>query len=194
MYSGVIEAGCDEAGRGCLAGAVFAAAVILPPDFHCEGLNDSKQLSEKKRQQFRAVIEQRALSFAVASCTPSEIDQYNILRASIKAMHRALKSLNRIPEHILVDGNRFLPYNDIPYTCIVGGDAEFLSISAASVLAKTRRDEYMRELDRQYPQYGWARNKGYPTREHREAIQIHGITPYHRKSFSLKEQQLDINF
>lgn len=194
MQAGVIEAGCDEAGRGCLAGPVFAAAVVLPPDFHCEGLNDSKQLSQNKRDRFRRVIEQNAISFAVASCSPHEIDQLNILWASVEAMHRALNALKVVPQHILIDGNRFLPYRDIPHHCVVGGDGTYLSISAASVLAKTWRDDYMCALDRSYPQYGWARNKGYPTREHREAIRQHGITPHHRKSFSLQEQQLHIHF
>ncbi len=194
MHAGVTEAGCDEAGRGCLAGPVYAAAVILPPDFRCDQLNDSKQLSERKRDQLRVVIEQEALSYAVASCSPKEIDRLNILRASIEAMHRALRSLGLIPQHILVDGNRFLPYEQIPHSCVIKGDSKYMAIAAASILAKTWRDEQMRELGRLFPQYGWSRNKGYPTREHREAIRIHGITPHHRRSFALLEQQLSIGF
>ncbi|HCC86304.1 MAG TPA: ribonuclease HII [Porphyromonadaceae bacterium] len=194
MHAGVTEAGCDEAGRGCLAGPVYAAAVILPPDFRCDQLNDSKQLSERKRDQLRVVIEQEALSYAVASCSPKEIDRLNILRASIEAMHRALRSLGLTPQHILVDGNRFLPYEQIPHSCVVKGDSKYMAIAAASILAKTWRDEQMRELGRLFPQYGWSRNKGYPTREHREAIRIHGITPHHRRSFALLEQQLQIGF
>ncbi len=194
MQAGVTEAGCDEAGRGCLAGPVFAAAVILPPDFRCDTLNDSKQLSERQREELRVVIEQEALFFAVASCSPEEIDRLNILWASIESMHRALRSLGSMPQHILVDGNRFLPYEEIPYSCVIKGDGKYLSIAAASVLAKTWRDDHMRELDQQFPQYGWSRNKGYPTREHREAIGIHGITPHHRKSFALLERQLNIDF
>ncbi|MDD2327044.1 MAG: ribonuclease HII [bacterium] len=194
MRGDVVEAGCDEAGRGCLAGPVFAAAVILPPDFRCDRLNDSKQLTERVREQLRVVIEREALAYAVAACSPEEIDRLNILWASIEAMHRALRSLCRTPHHILVDGNRFLQYEVIPHTCVVGGDGKYLSIAAASVLAKCWRDDHMRELDHQYPQYGWSRNKGYPTREHREAIQLHGITPHHRKSFALQERQLNIGF
>ncbi len=194
MHAGVTEAGCDEAGRGCLAGPVYAAAVILPPGFRCDQLNDSKQLSERKRDQLRVVIEQEALSYAVASCSPEEIDRLNILGASIEAMHRALRSLGLIPQHILVDGNRFLPYEQIPHSCVIKGDGKYMAIAAASILAKTWRDEQMRELGRLFPQYGWSRNKGYPTREHREAIRIHGITPHHRRSFALLEQQLPIGF
>ncbi|MDK2852078.1 MAG: ribonuclease [Proteiniphilum sp.] len=189
MHEGIAEAGCDEAGRGCLAGPVYAAAVILPPGFRCDQLNDSKQLSERERDQLRVVIEREALSYAVASCSPGEIDRLNILRASIEAMHRALRSLDLIPQHILVDGNRFLPYEQIPHSCVIKGDSKYMAIAAASILAKTWRDEQMRELDRLFPQYGWSRNKGYPTREHREAIRLHGITPYHRRSFALLEQQ-----
>jgi ribonuclease HII len=189
MHEGIAEAGCDEAGRGCLAGPVYAAAVILPPGFRCDQLNDSKQLSERERDQLRVVIEREALSYAVASCSPGEIDRLNILRASIEAMHRALRSLDLIPQHILVDGNRFLPYEQIPHSCVIKGDSKYMAIAAASILAKTWRDEQMRELDHLFPQYGWSRNKGYPTREHREAIRLHGITPYHRRSFALLEQQ-----
>jgi len=194
MHEGIAEAGCDEAGRGCLAGPVYAAAVILPPGFRCDQLNDSKQLSERERDQLRVVIEREALSYAVASCSPGEIDRLNILRASIEAMHRALRSLGLTPQHILVDGNRFLPYEQIPHSCVVKGDSKYMAIAAASILAKTWRDEQMRELGRLFPQYGWSRNKGYPTREHREAIRIHGITPHHRRSFALLEQQLQIGF
>ncbi len=194
MQAGVMEAGCDEAGRGCLAGSVFAAAVILPPDFRCDTLNDSKQLSERQREKLRVVIEREALFFAVASCSPEEIDRLNILKASIESMHRALRALASKPQHILVDGNRFVPFGEIPHSCVIKGDGKYLSIAAASVLAKTWRDEKMRELDRQFPQYGWSRNKGYPTREHREAIRLYGVTPHHRKSFTLFERQLHIDF
>lgn len=189
-----VEAGCDEAGRGCLAGPVFAAAVILPEDFSNEMLNDSKQLSEKKRDQLRQIIEKEALAWAVAQVDNEEIDKINILNASITAMHRALDALPVIPEHILVDGNRFKPYRDIPHHCIVKGDGKYMAIAAASILAKTHRDEYMRQLHEQYPVYDWQRNKGYPTVAHREQIRQHGITPYHRKSFTLLNKQLEIDF
>jgi len=189
-----IEVGCDEAGRGCLAGPVFAAAVILPAGFECPQLNDSKQLSEKQRRELRTVIEQNALSFAVACCSPEEIDKLNILWASVEAMHRALANLTIPFEHALVDGNRFRPFRDIPHTCIIKGDSQFLSIAAASVLAKTYRDEYMTNLHNQLPMYDWATNKGYPTRSHREAIKKHGITEHHRRSFQLIERQLEIIF
>lgn len=185
MQSGVIEAGCDEAGRGCLSGPVFAAAVILPDNFECDTLNDSKQLSLITRNELRLKIEKEALSFAVASCSPEEIDEINILWASVKAMHRAIAKLKLKPQHILVDGNRFKPYQDTPHTCVVKGDSKFMSISAASVLAKTYRDEYMKNLHQEFPNYGWDRNKGYPTREHRSAIETYGITHHHRKSFNL---------
>ena len=189
-----VEAGCDEAGRGCLAGPVFAAAVILPEDFSNEMLNDSKKLSEKKRDQLRQIIEKEALAWAVAQVDNEEIDQINILNASITAMHRALDALTVTPEHILVDGNRFKPYRDIPHHCIVKGDGKYMAIAAASILAKTHRDEYMRQLHEQYPVYDWQRNKGYPTAAHREQIRQHGITPYHRKSFTLLDKQLEIDF
>lgn len=189
-----VEAGCDEAGRGCLAGPVFAAAVILPEDFSNEMLNDSKQLSEKKCDQLRQIIEKEALAWAVAQVDNEEIDQINILNASITAMHRALDALTVTPEHILVDGNRFKPYRDIPHHCIVKGDGKYMAIAAASILAKTHRDEYMRQLHEQYPVYDWQRNKGYPTAAHREQIRQHGITPYHRKSFTLLDKQLEIDF
>lgn len=185
LQEGVVEAGCDEAGRGCLSGPVFAAAVILPPDFECEALNDSKQLSEKMRNELRVIIESKATSFAVASCTPKEIDEINILWASVEAMHRAITKLKQKPQHILVDGNRFKPYKDISHTCVVKGDGKFMSIAAASVLAKTYRDEYMKNLHCEFPDYGWDRNKGYPTRVHREAIAKNGVTCHHRKSFNL---------
>ncbi|MDK2969394.1 MAG: ribonuclease [Bacteroidota bacterium] len=185
MHPDMIEAGCDEAGRGCLAGPVFAAAVVLPSDFECDELNDSKQLSEKQRNRLRPLIEEQALSFAVAMCSNEEIDELNILWASVEAMHRALSKLVIMPQHILVDGNRFRNYEQIPHTCVVGGDAVYLSIAAASVLAKTYRDEYMTNLAREFPRYDWDCNKGYPTKAHREAIRKYGITPYHRKSFRL---------
>jgi ribonuclease HII len=194
MKSGCVEAGCDEAGRGCLAGPVFAAAVVLPSGFSCDGLNDSKQLTEKKRDELRLIIEENAVSYAVASCSPEEIDEMNILWASVEAMHRALRKLSLSPAHILVDGNRFRPFGPTPYTCVVKGDALFQSIAAASVLAKTYRDEYMRELHEQYPGYDWACNKGYPTAKHRQAILEWGITPLHRKSFQLFERQLTLDF
>ncbi len=192
--SSAIEAGCDEAGRGCLAGPVFAAAVILPDDFSNELLNDSKQLSEKQRAALRLIIEREALDWAVASVNNHEIDQINILNASILAMHRALDQLRLRPEHIIVDGNRFKMYNDIPSLCIVKGDGKYMSIAAASVLAKTHRDEYMENLHEQFPVYNWKRNKGYPTKEHRQGIADHGITDFHRKSFTLLQQQLELKF
>jgi ribonuclease HII len=189
------EAGCDEAGRGCLAGSVFAAAVILPPDFRNDELNDSKQLSEKKREKLRIIIEREALSWGVGIVSVSEIDRLNILRASIMAMHRAIDKLALRPEHLLIDGNRFLPYPGIRHTTVIKGDGKYLSIAAASVLAKTCRDEYMRRLDAEYPAYGWSENKGYPTAAHRRAIKEFGITPYHRKSFTLlPPAQLAIDF
>ena len=192
MESGRIEAGCDEAGRGCLSGAVFAAAVILPHDYHHTLLNDSKQLSEKQRYTLRPIIEQEAIAWAVGIVTPQEIDKINILNASILAMHRAVEQLSQVPQHLLIDGNRFKPYNGIPHTCVVKGDGKFLSIAAASILAKTYRDDYMMQLHEQHPQYGWDRNKGYPTQEHRDAITRYGITPYHRQSFRLTDPQLKL--
>ena len=193
-YPNKIEAGCDEAGRGCLAGPVFAAAVILPDHFSNELLNDSKQLSEKQRDTLRLIIEQEALAWAVAYIDNIEIDQINILNASIAAMQKALDGLSIRPQHLLIDGNRFSPYQDIEYHCIVKGDATYLSIAAASILAKTHRDEYMRKLHEQYPAYNWQQNKGYPTRKHREQIRLHGITPFHRKSFNLIDPQLKLEF
>ena len=185
MNPGLIEAGCDEAGRGCLAGSVFAAAVILPEDYVNDGLNDSKQLSAKRRYELRREIERDALAWAVGVVTPEEIDEINILNASILAMHRALDQLKVRPEAIIVDGNRFKPYRFIPYSTVVKGDSKYLSIAAASILAKTYRDDYMDRLAGEFPQYGWTENKGYPTRAHREAIKKYGPTPYHRKSFRL---------
>lgn len=193
-YYSCNEAGADEAGRGCLAGPVTAAAVILPKDFEHPKLNDSKQMSEKQRNELRKVIEQEALSFAVVHISVEEIDQINILNASIYGMQRALGQLDPQPEYMLIDGNRFKAFNDIPYQCMVKGDARFVRIAAASVLAKTYRDELMETLDAQYPEYGWAKNKGYPTKAHREAIAKYGITPYHRLSFQLLPTQLSFDF
>jgi ribonuclease HII len=194
-HEGLVEAGCDEAGRGCLAGSVYAAAVILPPDYENATLNDSKQLTEKQRYALREVVMRDAVAWAVGVVTPEEIDKINILNASILAMHRALDQLAVRPEAIIVDGNRFKPYHDLPWATIVKGDGKYLSIAAASILAKTFRDDYMSNLAEEFPQYGWSGNKGYPTRKHREAIRIHGITPYHRRSFNLLgDQQLMIDF
>ena len=192
---GIIEAGCDEAGRGCLAGPVYAAAVILPPDYHNDLLNDSKQLSEKKRDQLRSIIERDAVSWAVGIVDNQEIDQINILNASILAMHRALDQLTVCPQKIIVDGNRFKPYRDIPHTTIVKGDGKYMSIAAASILAKTHRDECMLALHQQYPQYHWDSNKGYPAPVHRQAIRLHGTTPYHRLTFQLlPPEQMMLDF
>lgn len=188
LIEGRIEAGCDEAGRGCLAGPVTAAAVILPPDFHNHLINDSKQLTERQREQLRLVIEREAVAWAVAMVSPQEIDRINILKASIAAMHRALDQLQVRPQGILVDGNRFYPYQGIPHTTIVKGDGKMMSIAAASILAKTHRDELMRRLDQDFPQYGWAQNKGYPTAAHRAAIAQYGATPHHRRTFQLLPQ------
>lgn len=184
-HKDVIEAGCDEAGRGCLAGPVFAAAVVLPPDFESEPLNDSKQLSEKRRYALREVIERESLAWAVGIVSNEEIDRINILRASILAMHRALDGLKVRPEEIIVDGNRFMPYNKLPYTTIVKGDGKYMSIAAASILAKTYRDDFMKKLHTEYPAYHWDRNKGYPAPAHRQAIREHGTSPYHRLTFNL---------
>ena len=194
LIEGRCEAGCDEAGRGCFAGPVVAAAVILPNYFRNELLNDSKQLTEHQRNKLRPIIENEALAWAVAMVDNREIDEINILNASIEAMHRAVKQLIIKPEHLLIDGNRFHPYDDIAHTCIVKGDAKFLSIAAASVLAKTHRDELMCRLDEEFPQYNWRKNKGYPTREHRAAIEKFGTTPYHRMTFRLLDQQLSFDF
>lgn len=195
LHPELIEAGCDEAGRGCLAGAVYAAAVILPHDFHNELLNDSKQLSEKQRYALREVIEKEAVAWAVGVVTPEEIDKINILNASFLAMHRAIDGLKVRPQHLLIDGNRFNKYQDLPHTTIVKGDGKYLSIAAASILAKTYRDDYMKELHEAYPQYDWKGNKGYPTPKHRAAIAQYGITPYHRKTFNLLgNEELSFDF
>lgn len=184
-YQDMIEAGCDEAGRGCLAGSVYAAAVILPPDYQNPDLNDSKKLTDKKRKALRKQIERDAVAWAVGIVTPDEIDKINILNASILAMHRALDQLKVRPEAIIVDGNRFKPYQNLPYTTIVKGDGKYLAIAAASILAKTYRDDYMDALAEEYPQYDWKSNKGYPTKKHRAAIKQFGVTPYHRMSYNL---------
>jgi len=208
-YEGKIEAGCDEAGRGCLAGSVYAAAVILPEDYQNDLLNDSKQLTERRRYQLREIIERDAVAWAVGIVTPEEIDKINILNASILAMHRALDQLQVRPEAIIVDGNRFKPYyppefpapsrggarGGVPYTTIVKGDGKYLSIAAASILAKTYRDDYMNRLAEEYPQYDWRSNKGYPTKKHRDAIRQFGITPYHRRSYNLLGvEELSLDF
>lgn len=194
-YDNLVEAGCDEAGRGCLAGSVYAAAVILPPDYENDLLNDSKKLTAKKRYALREVIQRDALAWAVGIVTPEEIDKINILNASFLAMHRALDQLSLRPEAVIVDGNRFKPYQDLPFTTIVKGDGKYLSIAAASVLAKTYRDDYMLSLAKEYPQYDWQSNMGYPTKKHRQAIRDHGITPYHRKSYNLLgDGQLSFDF
>ncbi len=201
---GVVEAGCDEAGRGCLAGSVYAAAVILPDDYENELLNDSKKLTAKQRYALREQIERDAVAWALGIVTAEEIDKMNILRASITAMHRALDALKVRPQHIIVDGNKFMPYANktdggsevVPHTTIVKGDGKYLSIAAASILAKTYRDDYMRELHEQYPYYGWDHNAGYPTKEHRKGIELHGVTPYHRMTFNLMGDavQLELPF
>ena len=194
-HEGLVEAGCDEAGRGCLAGSVYAAAVILPPDYENAALNDSKQLTEKQRYALREVVLRDAVAWAVGVVTPAEIDKINILNASILAMHRALDQLSPRPPAVIVDGNRFKPYQDLPWATIVKGDGKFLSIAAASILAKTFRDDYMNQLAEEYPLYDWKGNKGYPTRKHREAIRLHGVTPYHRRSFNLLgDGQLMLDF
>lgn len=191
-----VEAGCDEAGRGCLAGPVYAAAVILPPYFKNELLNDSKQLTEVQRYALREIIEREAIEWAVGIATASEIDEINILRASILAMQRAISQLKTEPEHLLIDGNRFTSYKKIPYTTVVKGDATFMSIAAASILAKTYRDDYMLKINNEYPMYDWCHNKGYPTSKHRAAILKYGVTPYHRVTFNLtgKNSQLTLQF
>lgn len=191
-----IEAGCDEAGRGCLAGPVFAAAVILPEGFSNELLNDSKKLTEAQRYKLREVIQREAAAWAVGIVTAEEIDEINILRASILAMKRAVEQLKITPEHLLIDGNRFTPYKNIPYTTVVKGDATYMSIAAASILAKTYRDDYMQKIAEEYPAYDWKNNKGYPTAKHRAAIKAHGATPHHRMTFNLtgETQQLALQF
>lgn len=192
LHQHLLEAGCDEAGRGCLAGPVVAAAAILPENFTNDLLNDSKKLSEKQRNALRPVIEQQAVSFGVGIVSPQEIDQINILNASFLAMHRAIEQLSPTPQHLLIDGNRFNPYPDIPHTCIIKGDGKYMNIAAASVLAKTYRDEIMLHLDADFPQYEWKKNKGYPTKKHREAIKQFGATIYHRRSFTLIPAQLNL--
>ena len=195
LYPDTIEAGCDEAGRGCLAGAVYAAAVILPPDFRNELLNDSKQLTEKQRYALRDVIERAASAWAIGVVSPEEIDKINILNASFLAMHRAIDGLSIRPEHLLIDGNRFNPYPGLPHTTVVKGDGKYMAIAAASILAKTYRDDYMNRLHEEFPVYDWRHNKGYPTPKHRSAIVEYGITPYHRKSFNLiGNEQLVFSF
>lgn len=188
----LLEAGCDEAGRGCLAGSVFAAAVILPPDFYHPLLNDSKQMTERQRDLLRPIIEREAVAWAVAEITASRIDEINILRASIEGMNVAAANLKVVPQFLVIDGNRFISHNGLPYKCIVKGDGKYANIAAASVLAKTHRDEYMLRLHEEYPNYGWDRNKGYPTKEHRMAIREYGLTPYHRLSFNHTEGQLEL--
>lgn len=195
LHKELIEAGCDEAGRGCLAGPVYAAAVILPSDFTNDLLNDSKQLSEKQRYQLRDVIEREAVAWAVGVVTNEEIDKINILRASILAMHRAVAQLKVRPQHLLIDGNRFSPYEDIPHTTVVKGDATYMSIAAASILAKTYRDDFMLKIHQEFPQYHWDSNKGYPAPIHREAIRQYGTTPFHRMTFNLLgTKQLELDF
>ena len=192
----LIEAGCDEAGRGCLAGSVYAAAVILPKDFKNELLNDSKQLTEHQRYALREVIEKEALAWAVGVVTPAEIDEINILNASFLAMHRAVDGLKLKPQHLLIDGNRFKKYQDVQHSTVVKGDGKYLSIAAASILAKTYRDDYMKALHEEYPYYDWSSNKGYPTKKHRAAIREYGTTPYHRMTFNLlgEDSQLELQF
>lgn len=194
LYPELIEAGCDEAGRGCLAGPVFAAAVILPKDFENELLTDSKQLSEKQRYTLRPIIEEKALAWAIGIVDNNEIDKINILNASFLAMHRAVDQLRTVPQHLLIDGNRFKPYKNIKHTCVVKGDGKYLPIAAASILAKTYRDDFMCQIDKEHPQYGWERNKGYPTKAHRSAIERHGATAYHRMTFTLLNKQLALDF
>ncbi|PTN10429.1 ribonuclease HII [Mangrovibacterium marinum] len=193
LLPGRLEAGCDEAGRGCLAGPVVAAAVILPAGFENELLNDSKKLSEKQRYQLRPIIEEQALAFGVGIVSHTEIDEINILNASFLAMHRAVEQLQQQPEHLLIDGNRFKAYPGIGHTCIVKGDGKLLPIAAASILAKTYRDDLMNEIHQQFPNYAWDKNKGYPTKAHRQAIAQYGVSPHHRLSFRLLDDQLKLN-
>jgi ribonuclease HII len=190
----VIEAGCDEAGRGCIAGPVLAAAVILPPDYRNPRINDSKKLSPKTRDELRRIVEDDALAFGIGRVNEQEIDRINILNASILAMQKALDTLRPVPQHLIIDGNRFTPWKELPYQCIIGGDSLYISIAAASILAKTYRDEYMESLHYQYPEYAWLKNMGYPTREHREAILKYGPTPFHRRSFRLLDEQMSLDF
>ena len=188
------EAGCDEAGRGCLAGPVVAAAVILPKDFKNELLNDSKKISEKNRNKLRLIIEAEATSWGIGFVNPNEIDKINILQASFLAMHRAIEQLQAKPKHLVIDGNKFNPYKKIPHTCIIKGDGKYMNIAAASILAKTHRDELMYNIHEKFPHYNWKKNKGYPTKEHREAISTHGTSPHHRMSFKLIPEQLKMTF
>ena len=190
----LIEAGCDEAGRGCLAGPVSAAAVILPKDFYLDGLDDSKKLTHQQRENLRPIIEKEALAWAVAFVDHEEIDQINILNASFLAMHRAIEKLMITPQHLVIDGNRFKKYADIPHCCIIKGDGKYLNIAAASILAKTHRDEYMASLHQDYPHYNWKQNKGYPTIEHRNAVIATGLSPFHRKTFNVSDPQLTLSF
>lgn len=190
----LIEAGCDEAGRGCLAGPVFAAAVILPQNFYLEGLNDSKKLTHKQRDELRPLIEKDALAWAVAMVDHEEIDRINILNASFLAMHRAIEKLKIQPEYLSIDGNRFKAYPQIPHTCVIKGDGKYLNIAAASILAKTHRDEFMLNLSKDYPHYNWQQNKGYPTKAHRKAVLEMGLSPFHRKTFNISDPQLPIVF
>ncbi len=190
LKAGRVEAGCDEAGRGCLAGPVYAAAVILPPNFQCDLLNDSKKLSEKQRYQLRPIIEEQALAFAVGVVSNQEVDEINVLKASFLAMHRAVEQLKLKPEHLLIDGNRFQPFPGVAHDCIIKGDGKLLPIAAASILAKTYRDDYMNQIDQDFPYYQWRKNKGYPTKAHRSAIQEHGPSKHHRMSFRLLDKQL----
>lgn len=189
----LIEAGCDEAGRGCLAGPVSAAAVILPKDFYLEGLNDSKKLTHQQRNELRPIIEREALAWAVAFVDHEEIDQINILNASFLAMHKAIEKLTVAPQHLVIDGNRFKKYAEIPHCCIVKGDGKYLNIAAASILAKTHRDEYMASLHHDFPHYNWINNKGYPTIQHRNAVLANGLSPFHRKTFNISDPQLALS-
>ncbi|MEW7278607.1 ribonuclease HII [Aquimarina sp. 2201CG1-2-11] len=193
LHPDILECGTDEAGRGCLAGPVTAAAILLPKDFDNKTLNDSKQLSEIKRSQLRPLLEDCAISYGVTHVFMEEIDQVNILNASILAMQRSIEQLNPQPQHIIVDGNKFKPYHNIPHTCVIKGDGKYLNIAAASILAKTYRDEYMEKIHEEFPMYNWKKNKGYPTTEHRDAIRKYGITKYHRKSFKLLPEQLTLD-
>lgn len=193
LESGVLEAGCDEAGRGCLAGPVFAAAVIMPPHFRHPLLNDSKLLTAEEREEARALVERHAVAWAVASASPREIDRVNILNASFLAMHRAIQQLDPVPESLLIDGNRFKPYRDLRFSCIIKGDGKLIPIAAASILAKTHRDAYMKQLALDFPHYGWETNKGYPTPAHREALIQYGPCPHHRHSFRLLEDPVQGN-
>ncbi|HLG03768.1 MAG TPA: ribonuclease HII [Bacteroidia bacterium] len=194
FHKDLVEAGCDEAGRGCLAGPVFAAAVVLPKKFRNKVLNDSKQLNDKQRRELRTIIEAEAVGWAVGSLSVNEIDEINILWASFAAMHRAVQQLKEQPQHLLIDGNRFKPYEGIPHTCIIEGDAKYRSIAAASILAKTYRDDYMIRLHEEFPHYNWINNKGYATEEHRDAILAHGLTDHHRKTFRQFPGQLEMDF